>query len=234
MPSHQYTRIKICGITSVADARLAAEAGADYIGVIIEIDFSPRRLSVEQARPICEQSTLPVVTLFFNREAEQIRKAVDILRPHAIQLLGQEPPSLISALKNTVNCQLWKSIHLPPLASGAIDIAVYEETIKAMVDAGIDAIIIDTFVGSAPDARRYGGTGVVSDWEVARRLVETSPVPTFLAGGINPQNVRQAIEQVHPYGIDLCSGVESAPGQKDPEKLRQLISAIHGIVPVKR
>jgi len=80
---------------------------------------------------------------------------------------------------------------------------------------------------------RYGGTGQVNNWTIARSLVEAFPVRTFLAGGITPENVQQAIELVHPYGIDLCSGVEIAPGRKDPEKLRRLMSAIGRVVPGK-
>ena len=225
MSSQRNIKTKVCGITTVEDAHLVAEAGADYIGVIIEVDFSPRRLSVEQARPICKQSTLPVVMLFFNWEAEQMQRAIAALHPHAVQLLGQESPSLVKTLKRTVPCEIWKSIHLPPRGLGETNIAEYQDRVNPLVDAGIDAIVIDTVVGSPQENLRYGGTGQVSNWATARRLVEAISVRTFLAGGINPENVQQAIELVHPYGIDLCSGVEVAPGQKDPEKLRRLVLA---------
>ena len=223
-------KIKICGITTVEDAHLVTEAGADYMGVVIEVDFSPRHLTVEEARPICEQSTLPVVALFFNREAEQIERAIAALNPHAVQLLGQELPSLVQRLKNTVACEVWKSIHLPPRDLGDISIAKQQEMANSMVDAGIDAIVIDTVVSSSEREVRYGGTGQVNNWAAAHRLVKAIPVKTFLAGGINPQNVQQAIELVHPYGIDLCSGVEVVPGKKDPKKVRQLVLAIRKAV----
>ena len=223
MPPRRDIKIKVCGITTVEDARLVAEAGADYIGVLIEVESSPRRLSVAQARPICERSTLPVVTLFFNWEVERIQRAIEALHPHAVQLLGQETPSLVRTLKRMGTCELWKSIHLPPRGLGEINIDEYQDRANSMVDAGIDAILIDTVVSSPQDGPRYGGTGQVSNWDTARRLVEVIPVPVFLAGGINPENVQQAIELVHPYGIDLCSGLEFAPGQKDPEKLRRLV-----------
>jgi len=231
LSSNSAIKIKVCGITTVDDARLAAEAGADYIGVIIEVDASPRRLSVEQARPICEQSALLVVLLFFNQEVEPMQKAVATLHPHAIQLLGQESPSLVKTLKRAVSCELWKSIHLPPRGEGKVNIAEYRERVNSLVDAGIEAIVIDTVVGSSRQNRRYGGTGQVSNWDTARSLVKTVPVRAFLAGGINPENVQQAIEVVHPYGIDLCSGVEIAPGKKDVEKLRRLVLAVRKATP---
>ena len=128
-----------------------------------------------------------------------------------------------------VTCELWKSIHLPPRGLGEVNIAEHQERVNSLVDAGIDAIVIDTVVGSPQGKPRYGGTGQVSNWDTARRLVETISVRGFLAGGINPENVQQAIRQVHPYGIDLCSGVEASPGTKDPQKLRALMIAVRGI-----
>lgn len=223
MLSRKDIKIKVCGITTVEDAHLVTEAGADYIGVIVGVDFSPRRLSLEQARPICEQSTLPVVTLFYNWEAEPIKRAIAALRPYAVQLVGQEPPSLVRTLKRTAGCELWKSIHLPPQGQGEVNIDEQQGRVNALVEAGIDVIVIDTVVGSSRENRRYGGTGRVNDWVAARRLIEIISVPTFLAGGISPDNIQQAIELVHPYGIDLCSGVEIAPGRKDPEKLHRLL-----------
>jgi len=231
LPSIKDIKIKVCGITTVEDARLVAESGADYIGIIVGVDFSPRCLTIEKARLICEQATLPVVTLFFNWEAKQIQKAIATLQPHAVQLLGHETPSLVRTLKKTVACEIWKSIHLPPQGLGEVNIAEHQNRVNSLVDAGIDAIIIDTVVGSSAKNMRYGGTGQVNNWIVARSLVEVFSVPTFLAGGITPDNIQQAIELVHPYGIDLCSGVEISPGRKDPEKLRRLMSAIGRVVP---
>lgn len=231
LPSIKDVKIKVCGITTIEDARLVAESGADYVGVIVGVDFSPRNLSLDSARLICEQSTLPVVILFFNWEVEEIQKAVSTLHPRAVQLLGHETPSLVRTLKKTVACEVWKSIHLPPQGSGEISITEHQDRVNSLIDAGIDAIIIDTVVGSSGKNMRYGGTGQVNNWTTARSLVEAFPVRTFLAGGITPENIRQAIELVHPYGIDLCSGVEISPGRKDPGKLRRLMSAIGRVVP---
>jgi phosphoribosylanthranilate isomerase len=224
-------KVKVCGITTVEDARLAAEAGVDYIGVIVGIDVSPRQITIEQARPICEQSSLPVVNLFFNRDVEQIREAAVVLKPHAVQLLGQETPALVRTLTQTIPCQIWKSVHLPPVNEGKADISTLIDTVNSLVDAGIHAALLDTVVSAAEEGARWGGTGRVNSWTAARRLVESIKLPTFLAGGINPDNVRQAIETVKPYGIDLCSGVERSKGRKDPEKLRRLMMAVREAVP---
>ena len=231
LPSQRDIKIKICGITTVEDAHLVADVGADYIGVIVGVSFSPRCLTVEQARPICEQSTLPVVALVFNWTAEQIHSAIAALNPYAVQLLGQESPSLVKALKGMAACEVWKSIHLPPRGLGEINTAEYLDRVNSLVDAGIDAVVIDTVVSSYHDGPRYGGTGQVNDWLTVRKLVDAISVHTFLAGGINPENVRQAIEIVHPYGVDLCSGVELTLGRKDPEKLQELLLAVCGAVP---
>lgn len=231
LPTASDIKVKVCGITTVEDARIVAEAGADYIGVIVGIDVSPSQLTLEQARPICEQSPLPVVNLFFNRDAGQIREAVTVLKPHAVQLLGQETPALVRTLTGTVACEVWKSIHLPPASGGKVDIAGHLEAVKTLTDAGVSAVLIDTVIGAAGPDQRWGGTGQVSNWDAARRLAEAIPVPTFLAGGINPDNVGQAIATVRPYGIDLSSGVEIMKGRKDPEKLRQLMLAVRGAMP---
>lgn len=225
MPSGKDIKIKICGVTSIEDAQLVANAGADYIGVNM-VEASPRCLSIEEAIPICRQTPLPVVALFFNKEETYIQKTIETLNPNAVQLTGEEFPLLIKTLKTITNCELWKSIHLPAQGTGETGISVYLDRINSFIDAGIDAILLDTIVGSSPDNRIYGGTGQVSNWEIARSLVEAVPVRCFLAGGIKPENARQAIEAVRPYGIDLASGVESKPGKKDPEKLYKLVSVV--------
>ena len=109
---------------------------------------------------------------------------------------------------------------------GKIDVNESLATAKSFVDAKVDAIVLDTVVSSTGNTKRYGGTGLVGDWDVARELVKAIPTRVFLAGGIKPANVQQAIQQVHPYGIDLCSGVEATPGAKDPQRIDALMKAV--------
>jgi phosphoribosylanthranilate isomerase len=222
----QNTKVKICGVTNLHDALLAANAGADFVGVVVEIPCSPRRLTVAQARVVCEGSPRPVAALFFNWDAKRVAAAVEVLRPKVIQLHGQEEPSLVKALKASLDCKIWKALHVPSQKAGKLDVDEVLATAKAYVDAEVDAIVLDTVVGSTGSTKRYGGTGQVGDWDLARELVKAIPTRVFLAGGINPANVQQAIAQVHPYGVDLCSGVEASPGTKDPQKIAALMRAV--------
>ena len=205
---------------------MVAEAGADFVGIIVGINVSPRQLSIEQAHLICKQSSLPVVALFLNRDETQIRETVAVLQPYAVQLQGQESPELVKSLSENLPCEVWKAVHLPPVNEEQTDFSQQLHYAKSMVAAGASVLLIDTTTKSGGKTHRYGGTGQVNDWTLGRKLVEAPDVPVFLAGGIKPDNVREAIDTVHPYGIDLASGVETEPGQKDPEKVRQLMAAI--------
>ncbi len=219
--------VKICGTTSLEDAQCAARHGADYFGVVVEVDFSPRSLTIDQAKPIF--STAPIgdtegVALVFHMQPERLDTLIRTLEPHAVQFLNLAPLSLIRELKQRVpDILLWQSIHLPE-AGIEVDFASFQRMVRQYADAGIDLLIFDT-VAVLKGVQKFGGTGLVSDWHVVRQLIDQVDVsvPIWLAGGINPKNVADAIEAVRPAGVDLCSGVEVAPGRKDPEKVRRLI-----------
>ena len=216
--------VKICGTTSLADARLAAEHGADCFGVVIEVDFSPRSLTIEEARPLFADPPLPGVALVFNMEPDRVGRLVDTLRPHAVQFLNLEELSHIRKLKQEYpEMEVWQSIHLPE-AGREVDLQRFQQTVRNYVDAGADLLIFDT-VAVLNGVTKFGGTGLVSDWDLVKQLIDQSgsKVPIWLAGGINPDNVVEAIRTVRPDGVDLCSGVEASPGIKDPDKVRLLI-----------
>lgn len=224
-------RVKICGTTSVEDAALAARYGADYFGVVIEVDFSPRSLTVAEAVPLFAASpigTTKGVALVFHMKPERLQHLMAYLHPYAVQFLNLEDFSHIRELKQQFpDVQLWQSIHLPE-AGKEVDFNVFVEKVHAYVDAGIDLLIFDT-VAVLQGVRKFGGTGMVSDWHVVRQLIDQvdTSVPIWLAGGIDPENVGRAIAEVQPAGVDLCSGVEAEPGKKDPEKVRLLIENAH-------
>lgn len=216
--------VKICGTTSIHDAKMAAEYGADYFGVVVEVDFSPRSLTIEDSKPLFENPPIDAVALVFNMEADRLHHLIETLSPTAVQFLHLEKVSLIRELKEQYpKVQLWQSIHLPE-AGKDVDFNAFKDSVQMYVDAGIDLLIFDT-VAVLKGVTKFGGTGLVSDWSVVKELMDQieASVPVWLAGGINPDNVRKSIKTVRPEGVDLCSGVEATPGVKDPEKVRRLI-----------
>jgi phosphoribosylanthranilate isomerase len=222
-------KVKICGTTSVRDAQMAADAGADYLGVLVDVPGSERSLTIDEALAIVESSRIPVVVLLSGKGVEDIISVVRVLQPFAVHLLGQMPYQAIRDLKERLDCQIWQTVYLPVRGQAEVDVAALEESMRGYVEAGADAVVIDTMSLAVPTGKdapatiRYGGTGEVSDWDAAKRLVKAIQVPVFLAGGINPDNVREAIRKVDPYGVDLATGVEESKGKRDPEKVKRLM-----------
>jgi phosphoribosylanthranilate isomerase len=225
MPKESRCSVKICGITSIHDARLAADAGADYVGVLVDVAVSERTRSAAQASEIANGSPIPTVLLLYNRTTSDIQEIVSQVRPFAVQLLGQEQPQQVEELKDTVSCQLWKSVYLPAGSPENVDMPTVQVEMQAYRDAGADFLLFDS-VDMSLEKPRYGGTGKTCDWNVAAELITDSPLPVFFAGGIRPENVKAAIETIRPHGIDLCSGVEASKGIKDPNKLEQLMEQV--------
>ena len=125
-------------------------------------------------------------------------------------------------------CQIWKSLFLPAHRTPELDIDAISTEMADFIETGVDALLLDT-VDASSGKTRFGGTGRTNDWNLAAELIDRSTVPMFLSGGITPSNVREAITQVRPYGIDLCSGVESAKGVRDSRKLALLMQALQPI-----
>lgn len=248
-------KVKICGTARLIDAKMAVEAGADYSGIVVEVPFSERSVSISRAAEFVRATSIPSVILTFDRTVDWVQRAADEIQPFAIQLLGHEPPATVECLKSALSCQIWKSIFLPVSgdespshrehhASGdgapshrehhgagdgapAYGEAVFDD-MEAHINAGADALLFDTIELNGGTAR-FGGTGKTIDWDRAAELIAASKVPAFLSGGIRPENVKRAIETVRPHGIDLCSGVESSKGVRDAAKLRQLMEQIRNI-----
>ncbi len=218
-------KIKICGITRREDVLLAADAGADYFGVVVEIDRSPRKVDRRAAAELNRDAPLPGVALLQDRSADEILAVAEIIHPAAMQLHGSESPETISRVRRELSCEIWKALHVPVrdrMAEPA-DVEALLDEARQLINAGVDKFLIDT-VDVSDGFARMGGTGKMGDWAAAARLVELIDAPVFLAGGIRPGNVADAIGQVRPFGVDLASGVESAPGIKDPALVRELIA----------
>lgn len=225
MSDESRCKVKICGTTSIHDACLAADAGADYSGVLVDVASSERSLTTPQAVEIAKDSPIPTVLLLYNRTTPDIQEAVSQIQPYAVQLLGQETPQQVEKLKRGVTCQLWKSVYLPAGSPENVDMQAVRAQMQEFHNAGADFLLFDT-VDTSIDPPRYGGTGKTCDWRVAAQLIAESPLPVFFAGGIRPENVKAAIETIAPYGIDLCSGVEASKGVKDKQKLERLMQQV--------
>ena len=214
-------RLKICGVTNAIDAQIVGQSGADYCGILVDVGFSERSLSLPRARQVAAASSAAAVILMCDPPRELVLNVVREITPHAVQLLGRESPDFIQALRPLVRCEIWKTLHLPAIAGQASP--------EEYVNAGADAFLLDSSDASE-GFLRLGGTGCLVDWGRAADVVRSVKRPVFLAGGINPENVAQALHQVRPYGIDLCSGVERTRGRKDPEKLHRLLEVFAATV----
>ena len=217
------TKIKICGITRNSYAKAAAEAKVDYIGVIVDIEESPRNVSLKKSVEIVKSSPIPSVILL-EKDINSTIKAALALKPYAIQLIGEYTPFDIQYLKKTLSCKIWKTIRIPSTRTDDTAYLSLLKRIKNYKNAGTDAIILDTLV-----AKKKGGTSQTCNWDTAEKIVRAINIPIFLAGGINPENVCDAVKKVRPFGIDLSSGVEKAPAEKDPKKILELVNNIRNI-----
>jgi len=224
-------KAKICGTTNVEDAEMAAREGADFFGVVVEVDFSPRYLTIEAAKPLFSSPPIPPVALVYNMASTRVETLIQQLNPFAVQFLSLAEPSFVAYLKKTYpRVEVWQSVHLPQ-AGETVDVENFQKTVQTSVTAGVDALLFDTAALSKGEMK-FGGTGVTSDWDIVKKLMDSmrGTVPIWLAGGINPDNVGEAIDKINPYGIDLCSGVEATRGKKDAVKLRSLMTTIRGKV----
>lgn len=218
--------VKICGTTSLTDRDLVADMGADYFGALIDVNFSSRSITLKQAKQLFESPPIPGVALLFNASKDRIYQAVDELNPFAIQLIGKETPEFVADLKSQLDCEVWKSIYVPPKGRGQIDLEAMLMISDEYEDSGVDSLLFGAADMTNGSQTKFGGTGMSSDWDITRGLLRNRMVPGYLAGGLRPDNVASAINIVRPTGIDLCSGVESSPGKKDPEKVAKLFEAL--------
>jgi phosphoribosylanthranilate isomerase len=199
------TIVKICGITNPADALAAAEAGADAVGLMF-YEQSPRHVSLKTASEIARQLPPSVIKVgvFVNAPEEVVLRAAGECALNLLQFHGEETPEYC--------------LSFPVMTLKAFRIRD-AESLGALPEYRTDAWLLDAYV---PDQR--GGTGARFNWDLA---VEAQKLgrPIFLAGGLTPENVAEAVRRVRPYAVDVSSGVEALPGQKDHRKVREFIRA---------
>lgn len=204
--------IKICANTSETDLRLSADAGADFAGMIVNFPPSPRHVPLDKALQM--KSPLPLVAVTVNLSLEDLLEINTQLKPHALQLHGDESAETIQELVEQ-NIRVWKAV------SGK---DAWERA-QAAIAAGAEAILVDSRAQSHQQTI-YGGTGLRSDWELAKELIAQG-YKVILAGGLNPANVLPASQEVQPWMLDVVSGVEQRPGVKDAEKVKAFVQSVH-------
>lgn len=198
-------KVKVCGITNIADALLAAESGADAIGFIF-YKPSPRYIAPELARDIIDRLPpfINSVAVFVDEDEKRLKDIIDLCRIDTIQLHGDESPGFCERFKQKVI----KTIRVQG-----------EESLRGLDRYQVSAFLLDTYRENIP-----GGTGRSFDWDLAIGVKRYGPI--ILAGGLNPENVADATRKVKPYGVDVSSGVEKSPGKKDADKLKRFIERV--------
>jgi len=207
------TLVKICGITNLEDALAAAEAGADALG----FNFykpSPRYITPQHTREIIEQlpDSILTVGVFVNEESNTVRAIANEASLRALQLHGDESAEYCHEL--ATDFYVIKTFAV----SDNFDL-------QATHAYKVEAVMLDTKHNSL-----RGGTGLVFDWSVAQQAALTIP-NLYLAGGLSPENVENAIKTVRPYAVDACSALEDRPGKKNHERMRVFVNAVRSVAP---
>jgi phosphoribosylanthranilate isomerase len=200
------TKIKICGIKTVTDALAAMEAGADLLGFNF-YPKSPRYIEVSKCRDIMSVMSgyehITYVGVFVNASVAEIRTTMEICGLNLAQLHGDETSEMLNALEG----KAFKAFRGIPQN---VDGFARENEPAFLLDASVKGL--------------YGGSGVTADWNGAAELAQKYPL--LLAGGLTPENVAEAVQRVQPWGVDVASGVECAPGEKDLEKMKAFVQVV--------
>ena len=205
-------RIKICGITRLEDALCAAEAGVDALGFIF-YPKSSRNIEVAQAKAIIEQLPpfIDKVGVFVDEPAETVLTISNQCRLTYAQLHGTEEPAYCREVgEKAGSCRILKALRVGPDASRAVG---------ARYNASVSGYVLDTY-----QKNMVGGTGATFDWRLIKELGLTQPY--LLAGGLDPGNILDALQQVQPYGVDANSGLETAPGIKKREMIQDFVRQV--------
>jgi len=218
-------RVKICGIRSLKDARIAIKAGADALGFLVGTSYytndgvSPRE--AEELLDSIDYVSVAKVLVTHQLDAGDILWILEPMRFDYVQLHDAIAIKEIKRLRKAMpSIKIVKAVH--GNGENPIETAL-------MYAEHVDAIVVDT-MSKTRNGMRIGGTGRTHDWNVTARIVEKCPVPVILAGGLNPENVSYAIKHVLPYGVDVNSGVEDRKGNKEPGKVRMFIETAKGLL----
>ena len=214
------TRLKVCCITSISEARIAIDCGADALGLVARMPSGPGVISDEEIARISSRVPPGVATFLLTSETGPSEVVEHVVRTgvSVVQLVDDDIASdVYMELRSSVpNVQIVQVMHIHDQQS-------VEKALRAAHH--VDALLLDS---GAPDAtvRQLGGTGRTHNWSISRQVIEKSTRPVFLAGGLTPENVQSAIQATRPFGIDLCSGVRT-DGRLDGDKLKRLVVAMN-------
>jgi phosphoribosylanthranilate isomerase len=202
-------KVKVCGITVPEDARVAADAGADAIGLVFA--ESPRRVGVERAREITAalSESILKVGVFVDEEPDEVLRIAREISLDYAQLHGGEDPKIVAEIRSG-GLGVIKALRVRD-----------ESSLEAIKWYDADLFLLDAYSEKAP-----GGTGARFDWELAKALRGYANI--LVSGGLSPENVREAIEFFEPYGVDASSSLEERPGKKNGELVRRFVSAAKG------
>jgi phosphoribosylanthranilate isomerase len=213
-------KVKICGLMKPEDVEETCKAGADMIGVIID---APGRRSVTPQRAMDLFSFVPKsvfkVAVIVNKSVDEAVRIVHELNPDYLQTHSSMSAAELKKIKDATGVKIMAVVGVPQKVEEPQEIMDRALEISKVADL----VLVDTDHKGAG-----GGTGLVHDWNVSRAICETIDRPLILAGGLNPNNVRAAIEFVKPYGVDVASGVESRVGKKDQNLVKKFIQASKG------
>ncbi len=211
-------RVKVCCIGSAEEARLAVECGASAVGLVSEMPSGPGVIAEELIAEIAARVPPGVATFLLTcrQDADSIVAQQRRCRVNTLQLCDRVPAGTYAELR----------AHLPGVSLVQVVHVGGEESFEEAMSAArhVDALLLDSGDQSLA-VKELGGTGRTHDWRVSRRIVEASPVPVFLAGGLKPENVAEAVSTVRPFGLDVCSGVRT-DGRLDAEKLRRFFARL--------
>ncbi|KAB7730267.1 phosphoribosylanthranilate isomerase [Rudanella paleaurantiibacter] len=212
-------RVKVCCISSVEEARMAIRAGADALGLVGPMPSGPGVVADDLAAAIVRSVPPPIATFMLTSEtsADEIVAHQQRVGANTIQLVDAVPAGTYAQIRAALPAvKIVQVIHV-------VDERNLAEALQAVAE-GADALLLDSGNPTLV-IKELGGTGRVHNWQISRQIVDASTVPVFLAGGLRPDNAREAIQTVVPFGLDICSGVRTN-GHLDPDKLRAFLEAV--------
>tara|TARA_B100001013_G_C24577623_1_gene429249 strand:+ start:440 stop:1105 length:666 start_codon:yes stop_codon:yes gene_type:complete len=212
-------RVKICGVTDKTQVKMIVDAGADAIGVVVNVPDSPRNIDFKQAIDIFRfvPPFLSKVLVTVPKSVDEIIEIYELIKPDVIQINGLENARLLREIRDNVPCKLIVTVSFE-INNPNNNIELIKKNVNKTILYG-DAIMLDSKIGHT-----YGGTGHKIDWDIAKKIIDQINDKHFiLAGGLKPENIQKAIRYVNPYAVDVSSGVEKSPGIKNPALVKSFI-----------